>query len=49
MIIELDPHCGLVVRWPDVDAWLLVGGGPSPEAWLVWRGRPLRRWAVARC
>jgi hypothetical protein len=48
MIIELEPWGGIVVRWWGVDAWLLVDG-TLPEAWFVWRGKPVRRWTVGVC
>ena len=48
MTIEIEPWGGIVVRWANGNAWLLVDG-TQPEAWFVWHGKPVKRWVFARC
>jgi hypothetical protein len=40
MLIEMEPFGGLVIRWPALDAWLLVD---VTGARYVWRGRVLEQ------
>jgi len=42
-VIEVEPFGGVVVRWPALDAWLLVD--VTGARW-VWRGRVGRRAVV---
>jgi hypothetical protein len=49
MTIDVEAKGGISVHWRRADAWLLIEGGAASEVWLVWHGKPVRRWAMATC